>query len=630
MIGVIAGVCTLLAAAPASWSTPRAPEAKAPKGATAHNHGRPPVDSAAATRVRTWLGATLDSLDTSLATLGATPATRSADARAAFRQGRTYYKHVEALLQYYAAQTDAALNSPSSAELVTDGHPTGRNDAKGFQRIEPALFPTVDSAQWRIIADEVPRMRAELRRFRAVLAYVTTDEATLLDLTRLELGRVSTLGIAGLDAPLSRDGIRESADALRGICEALDRGAPSTNTQVTLTVRRAAAYLAAHPDFETFDRFAFITQYANPAFDTVGRARRAIHWPPPALRRVWPLTVDRIYDVRQFDASAFAPDEAPTPTPAVLALGRTLFFDPKLSGNGTRSCASCHSPLIAFTDGRRRASALSGGSVARNTPTLINAAFQSAQFVDARSATLESQLEVVLASEREMGSSLAHALTNIRADQKYQPAFAVAFPTLAHGGTSPVTASALRLALAAYVRSLTAFKSRFDRAMRGDAHALHPGEVRGFNVFMGKGGCGTCHFAPLFNGTSPPNFLTSELEVIGVPASPATHGAHLDPDSGRAAVDHLPDNVHAFKVPTVRNVQYTAPYMHNGVFRTLDDVVDFYDRGGGIGIGAVVPNQTLSSRPLHLTPREKRDLIAFLRALSDTVIVAPVPITPHR
>jgi cytochrome c peroxidase len=134
---------------------------------------------------------------------------------------------------------------------------------------------------------------------------------------------------------------------------------------------------------------------------------------------------------------------------------------------------------------------------------------------------------------------------------------------------------------------------------------------------MGKARCGTCHFAPLFNGTSPPMYVSSDVEVIGTSVSSATPGA-VDPDSGRARIDHVPIHVRAFKTPTMRNVMLTAPYMHNGAFRSLDDVLVFYNNGGGAGAGAHVPTQTLSPDSLRLSKAERDQIIAFLGALTDT------------
>jgi cytochrome c peroxidase len=160
--------------------------------------------------------------------------------------------------------------------------------------------------------------------------------------------------------------------------------------------------------------------------------------------------------------------------------------------------------------------------------------------------------------------------------------------------------------------------SRFDRAVRGDSTAVSAKERRGFTVFMGKGQCGFCHIPPLFNGMAVPAFDRSEVEVLGVPRSADTVHAVPDADPGRYAITHDGRDLHAFRTPSLRNVAVTAPYMHNGVYRTLDQVIDFYDRGGGEGIGARLPNQTLSVRRLHLSAADRRALIAFLGALTDT------------
>ena len=224
------------------------------------------------------------------------------------------------------------------------------------------------------------------------------------------------------------------------------------------------------------------------------------------------------------------------------------------------------------------------------------AALQPALFADERAGTLEDQVRVVLTSTAEMESSPARAAARVGMDER-----------------------SLRVAIAAYLRSLVAMNSRFDRAVRGDSGALTPSERHGFNVFMGKARCGTCHFAPLFDGTRPPEFTRSEVEIIGVPSTPALRRATIDTDPGRAGVDGEALHRNAFRVPSLRNVALTAPYMHNGAYRSLEDVVAFYDRGGGIGIGEHVSYQTLPAEPLHLTPGEQRDLVAFLGALTDTV-----------
>ena len=151
-------------------------------------------------------------------------------------------------------------------------------------------------------------------------------------------------------------------------------------------------------------------------------------------------------------------------------------------------------------------------------------------------------------------------------------------------------------AIAAYEETLLALNSRFDQAMRGDLEMMSDEEKAGFNLFMGKAECATCHFLPLFNGTAPPDYIESEMEVLGVPGNSDTLHPVLDQDPGREKIIPMKEYHGAFKTPTVRNGAITGPYMHNGVFSSLDAVVEFYNKGGGQGIGLNIVNQSL----LHL------------------------------
>jgi cytochrome c peroxidase len=200
---------------------------------------------------------------------------------------------------------------------------------------------------------------------------------------------------------------------------------------------------------------------------------------------------------------------------------------------------------------------------------------------------------------------MALAAQRLRGRPAVAAEFARAFPA-GRSSMAAVSPRHIASALAAYERTLVAFDTRADRAFRGDTLALTGAERQGFELFMGKAACGTCHYVPFLNGMRPPTYQHTDFEVLGVPGRP---------DSGRAVVTHDPADVGAMKTPGLRFVVSGGPYMHNGTFRTLDEVVDFYDRGGGQGIGARAGNQTLAPTPLHLTPLEKIDLIAFLEAL---------------
>jgi cytochrome c peroxidase len=468
-------------------------------------------------------------------------------------------------------------------------------------------------------------MRDQARAFRSQTPMVTIGDAELLDAVRAGIARVGTLGIAGFDTDEPRDIAIESAESLDGMVALATIAARLAATDAAsqawinsaAAMHTAAAQLRNDQVFVHMSRLTFIAAYLGAASRSVTAVRAALPPPKFPVRRMWRLAAGSVFDSAAFDPSAYAPEFAPPSTPALVALGRRLFFDPRLSGPQTRSCASCHDPSKAFTDGRARALTLDGAaqSTARNTPSLINAAFEPTLFADQRAGSLEEQVARVLSSAAEMRSSPELAAMRLQKDSSYRAQFAHA---ISIPRDTAVTALGVRIALAAYMRTLVALDSRVDRAARGDTSALSAPERHGFELFVGKARCASCHFMPLFSGVAPPEFVSEEPEVIGVPAAPGS--ATLDPDPGRRGVDHITGHNVAFKVPSLRNVALTAPYMHNGAFKTLDEVVDFYDRGGGAGIGLRVPNQTLSAGPLHLRADEHHDLIAFLRALTDTIV----------
>ncbi|HEX6809887.1 MAG TPA: cytochrome c peroxidase, partial [Gemmatimonadaceae bacterium] len=463
------------------------------------------------------LAIALDGLDTALQR-GASPS-----AIAAFRAARSDYKHIETLLEAFAPTAVEALNGPPE-EPSEDKPYVALGAPAGFQVIEAALFYHDDPGR-DSLASTVRAMRRAVVALRGMTSRVTISDADLLDALRLEIARIATLGVAGFDAPQSGDAIVECAESLEG-ARSLVRAAAGESpdgravvpwSRVDSALTRAAAYLRLHSQFDSLNRLTFIVAYANPAAHAIADARRTLP-APPALRRLWRQSAASVYENGAFDASAFAPVDAPSSSAALLALGGRLFVDPTLSGPRTRSCAFCHDPSRAFTDGRARSALLthtSGND--RNTPTLVNAGYAPLLFDDLRARSLEMQAGMVLASPTEMASSPELAAARLRRDPGYVAAFARAFP---RARDRSITAEQLRLALGAYVRSLNALDSRFDRAVQGDTAALSPTERFGFTVFAGKARCATCHFLPLVNGTMPPDFVASEAEIIGTPALP--------------------------------------------------------------------------------------------------------------
>jgi cytochrome c peroxidase len=599
--------------------------------------------------------AQLDSLATALDILASTlDGNAPLATHRAFRHARLAYKRAESLLELYSPTTAHALNGPLEID-DPDAPPRPLGTPAGFQQILTSLErergaraaePRVSSRHASCHAScDTSRaialsMRDQVRHLRTQTQYLDVAELPVLESARSEIARVTTLGLAGADLDDPSNAVREAAaalDGMRAIVEAEAR-APANATKIPHTVpadawlriarplERASGYLRAHPDFEHLDRLELITRYANPAARAIAAARAPLLAHADPLRRVWRAEAATVFEPHALDPAAFAPDYAPATSPALIALGARLFADTRLSGAQDRSCATCHQPTRAFTDGRARPLLISAPhATSRNTPTLLEVAYQPLYFADQRALSLEDQIGSVLASPAEMGSSAEEAAAHIARDPAMIAQFTRAF---ASRSDSVPSGRSVRIALAAYLRSLGTFDSRFDRAARGDPSALSPQERRGFTLFMSKARCGTCHFAPLFSGVRPPELTSSEPEIIGVPAGAVLKHATLDPDSGRARIDHVAEHLFAFKVPTLRNIARTAPYMHNGAYRTLDEVLDFYERGGGAGVGAHVPGQTLSPERLRLTHDERGALIAFLRALTDTVLPAVPPAQP--
>jgi cytochrome c peroxidase len=257
--------------------------------------------------------------------------------------------------------------------------------------------------------------------------------------------------------------------------------------------------------------------------------------------------------------------------------------------------------------------------VKRNTPTLINALYQQSQFWDGRTAFLEDQISDVLQSPLEMHSSWDDVIPKLNEIDEYRKLFKAAVDA------DNISGKDVQVVMAAYIRTLKGINSQFDQYMRGDGTALNSRQINGFNLFMGKGKCATCHFLPLFNGTVPPTYSETEAEVIGVPRQVAVSNAKADDDRGKGATQMHPLFDRMFKTPTLRNVAITSPYMHNGAYESLEQVIEFYDLGGGAGIGNLLVNQTLPEARLNLTKEEQADLIAFLTSLTDTAGITSRP-----
>lgn len=296
--------------------------------------------------------------------------------------------------------------------------------------------------------------------------------------------------------------------------------------------------------------------------------------------------------------------------PRSIDLGRLLFFDPILSGTGTQSCASCHEPDLGFADGRTVSVGAHGHAVTRSAPSLWNVAFFKRYFWDGRAESLEDQARGPLFSPNEMAHSEEGLKAALNDNSVYRRLFAEAYPEARKG----IEIRHVTRALADFERTLISLDSPYDRYIRGDFNALSAAEVDGFNVFRSfVSRCSECH--------TPPLFTNGQFAVIGVP-----NDRDHDGDDGVGALTQESSQKGAFKVPSLRNIALTSPYMHRGQFATLDEVMLFYNRGGG---RADSPRNAMIHwhiRPMGLNADELETLTLFLRTLTD---VSNRPVVPR-
>ncbi|MCH2587556.1 MAG: c-type cytochrome [Planctomycetales bacterium] len=292
----------------------------------------------------------------------------------------------------------------------------------------------------------------------------------------------------------------------------------------------------------------------------------------------------------------FFPEDNPYSS-AKVELGRLLYFDKRLSTDNTVACASCHAPSKGYTDGAPVSTGINGQKGGRSAPTVINRAYSTRQFWDGRAPSLEAQAVGPIANPIEMtnlkSEKAAHGavVARLKKIKGYRSRFAKVF------GSRDFTIDHVGKAIATFERTVLSGNSPYDQYVNGDKKALNASQARGFNVFFKKAACDSCHLGF--------NFTDGSFENIGIGMDKPK------PDLGRFVVTGKASDKGSFKTPTLREIEHTGPYMHDGRFKTLEQVVEHYDKGG-------IKNPNLDSRlkPLKLTKQDKKDLVAFLKALS--------------
>lgn len=568
------------------------------------------------------------------------------EAQAAFNRTKQAYKKIEYLLEYLDPELGKSLNGAPLLRVVIehqDYQTLGFKEPthvtfppEGLQVLEEILFgEEIEPDAIKNALRLTYRLQEKVAQFLGNLQNQQLTDKQILGSLREQVIRVITLGLAGFDTPAGINEIENVATALQPVLEVVklyeNTLAGANKSQLPksiLLLDQMLDYLRKHPGFDTFDQLYFIREMADPLYGALTRVEYALVPGTAAAAHTITKPVNdqaqSIFSPNFLKTGYYAKEDRVSQSKPLITLGKMLFFDPVLSANNQRACASCHAPARAFTDGRAKSLAFDDqGTVPRNSPTLLNAVFSRAYFWDSRADFLQDQVPGVLTKADELHGSYKEVVQKLNLSKEYRQLFQQSFRNLP--GSNTINTNTINRALAAYIQTLVALNSPFDKYMRRETEILPAAAKRGFNLFMGKAACGTCHFAPIFNGTVPPRYQESETEVLGVTATANLNKPILDEDPGRAGIIKAAALKNSFKTPSVRNVSLTAPYMHNGAFATLAEVVEFYNKGGGAGLGLSVPNQTLPASPLELTAAEKQDIVSFMEALTDTTSAYKLP-----
>ncbi|MDP1801788.1 MAG: cytochrome c peroxidase [Bacteroidota bacterium] len=543
-----------------------------------------------------------------------------------YRRARKYYKEIEFFIEYYSAfDAKYFINGPLVPKNEIEFGPIVY-EPQGFQVIEDQLF-----SKDKFNSEELLKQYKLLsQKFDSLFEYystVTLEQANLNEALQLEVIRIMCLTLNGYDCTINKESLTECASSVSGIVKVLGayKNVPADSKvykKAKDDLNNCIKQLLKDTDSDKFDRLFFITRHLNPAYKNLTAFLVSMNVPSSQVNYAVKLKQVSLFTISNLNKQHFSIYRYDTLNNKEQAsLGKLLFFDPLLSNNNKRACASCHQPNMAFTDGLDKSIAFDNkNKISRNAPTLLNSSLQKLFFYDGRAFNLEEQADNVFHNEQEMKMSKEDIISKLKQSSEYKQLFKKAF---VNSPDTIITFYAVIKSIAEYIKTLESKNSRFDKYISGNYSTLNKHEISGFNLFNGKALCGSCHFFPVFNGTVPPMFNDSEFEVIGTPTD--STNKIMDDDIGREAVSKKSIHKFAFKTPTLRNIALTAPYMHNGAYSNLDQVLEFYNKGGGAGLKFKVENQTLPFDSLGLTKTELKDIKSFLLTLTDTTNLTSVP-----
>lgn len=529
---------------------------------------------------------------------------------------RYEYKKIEFFLSLqYTEYANEHFNGAPLLQIERENTRPTVLEPEGLQILDELVFSEDAFSERTKIAALTTKLKASYGRLYGSIPKNKNIFKNDIAAMRLQLVRIFSMGITGFDTPGSLNALPETESSLNGMKDYFSEN--YQNETIVSLFEGAISNLQKAASFETFDRLEFLKKYIDPLYKNLGELQPSKKDASLINTTSWNPESNSIFATDFLNPYFFTGLKKEEDNTQMKMLGKDLFYDTSISNNGQLSCVSCHNPDKAFTDNvPQSASNVQGETVLRNAPTLLNAVYADRYFYDLRAFTLEQQAEHVIFNADEFNTAYSNILEKLNRDEKYAEMFKTVY------GKGEITREKFSKALASYVLSLTSWNSKFDKYVRNESKVLSSEEKNGFNLFMGKANCATCHFAPTFAGLVPPFFSENETEILGVLKDPNAKTKTLDTDEGRIANNIISEEAwiyeKSFKTTTVRNAEFTGPYFHNGAYETLEEVIDFYNEGGGAGLGLNVVNQTLAPDKLDLSDIEKKELIAFIKTLSDT------------
>jgi cytochrome c peroxidase len=542
---------------------------------------------------------------------------------------RLLYKKIEFIFDYYqTSYNDTYINGAPLPKVSEYFEADSIIAPGGLQALDEAVFEPASKENVQHVQVLANALKERVDFIAKIHLPVHLKSSQIIECIRSGIVRIFTLGLTGYDTPGSANGLRESYvgwESLETTFLYFESGISLEAKDKLEAIKKYFAkgrkMLGAKTNFNDFDRLGFLKEVVNPLYAALLEFQNANNITlEPYKKHAQNYLAKNIFDIGFINTDFYSEFVyLPLDNPKTIALGKQLFQDPQLSNGNVMSCASCHNPDKGFSDGLPKSvSNREGVFTARNAPTLIAAGYSTRFFWDMRAFDLEKQVVHVIDNDMEFNTNFDAIVNKLNKNDEYNKLFKEAYGGIDKGN---INERSISNAIAAYVNSLKSFNSPFDKYVRNETRDYPENAKRGFNLFMGKAACGSCHFAPVFNGTVPPFYMESESEVLGITQGFDSIAPKLDTDLGRMGngqkVDNHPFFKNSFKTVTVRNVALTAPYMHNGLFADLEDVLEFYNLGGGAGMGLEVENQTLPDAHLDLSRQEIGDIIAFMETLSD-------------